>query len=211
MFIDDIPIGSKVKIIYFDNSYDTYVLQLQQGKSIHYTMLKPIEIDGKVIRFPNQGVTAEYETEDSGVYRFKPEKIANINFKGVEYLIFVSNSDEKMFNRRQEFRTEFTEPGMVQVGSNTKVYDCFIHDISRSGISLKLFDSCPRTIIGTDVTISFKSSTRDFVYKLNGTIVRTVNEIDHVLLGIQLKDVNTAWLALVNLNERRSLKVRRIE
>lgn len=210
MFIDEIPLWSKVTVCHRDVTLETHVKFIQVGKSTHYCMLEPIKIKETVVSFPIDGTTLEWEHPEGGIFKFKPDRISNIRYSEQDYLVFICDKDTKMFNRRKEYRSEFTVEAEVQLGNNTQIYDCYVHDVSRSGMSFKIrLDKKPKANVGMKMSLSFRHEKYDRIYKVDGHIRRIIDMEPFVFMGVELEEPSTSWLALVNTVERQSLRLRK--
>lgn len=208
MYIDEIVLGTTIRLLYKDQIFQTQV-KSNRSENIHFAMLEQVRVDDQLVGFNPKETILEYDNPTGGVIRFKAEQIANINFKNVPYLIFVCNDDESLYNRRKEYRTEFSIDAEIQLGRNTRIYDGYIHDISRSGVNIKVrvIDE-PKALVGNVVSISFYYEKYDRIYKINGIIRRIYSDEIFTSYGIELYDVSAMWLALVNIAERNALRVR---
>ena len=210
MYINEIPIGTSVRLICDELTFQTEVLNIR-NENIHFAMLKPLyePSDGKLLSFSVKNTILEYDNPEGGVIRFKPEQISNIVFQGVKYLIYVCNTDEKLYNRRKEYRSLFSSPCEVQLGHHKGIKDGYIHDVSRNGINIKiLLTDAPVVPIGTHVSISLTYGPLDKIIVVGGTVTRIHSDDLFTSYGILLDNPPMTWYSLVNLNERKDLKLR---
>lgn len=210
--------GAQVKLFYLgkehDDIFNTEILDSIEKVNTNHIICKPIEVSGQLVRFSILGLMAEVTHQESGrVYRYRIYKCGHFLYKGETLFALFSKDDVKEYNRRRQFRVGFTAYGEIQPRASSKVYSCYVHDISFSGIGVHVRkDSKFNGTVGEYSSISFTHPRSGRVYKVSGPIVRVddsrIND-EFYIVGVSVDTDEMYWTRLVANEERINIQKQR--
>lgn len=195
--------------------YETIVLSPLSKEQDGYALLKPIKNkDGKYCDFSTLPCVLEFDSKDSGcVYRYKIDKMGYARLKGNDYFVVFSSEDVDIYNRRSQYRLPYLKEAEIQIGTHTKVRDCWIHDVSINGLSLSIDGDKDFTCdLNSTVYISFKRGVDgDIIYKVEGKVVRCEkreSDESYTTIGVYIDNPSKTWVGFVSRIQREELQRR---
>ena len=194
--------------------FTTEIVNVVNEPNSYNIVCKPIIINEQYVMFPTPGLIAEITNPETGrVYRYRINLCGHIRYKGKTYFAMRSYDDVKEFNRRSQFRVSFTAYGEIQPRAHTKVYTCYVHNISFSGIGVHVRkDSKFNGTVGEHASISFTHPKNGRIYKVSGSIVRIedskIND-EFYIVGVSIDTDATYWTCLVASEERINIQKQR--
>lgn len=210
--------GAQVKLFYLgkehDDIFNTEILDSIEKANTNHIICKPIRVNGQSVQFSTSGLMAEITHQESGrVYHYRIYKCGHFLYKGEALFALFSKDDVEAFNRRSQFRVSFTAYGEIQPRAHTKVYTCYVHDISFSGIGIHVRkDSEFNGTVGENASISLTHPKSGRVYKVSGPIVRVddseIND-EFYIVGVSIDTDTMYWTCLVASEERINIQKQR--
>lgn len=197
--------------------FESYILPPIQKDAEGYILIEPMENEnGKYLRFNGLPCVLEIEAKDSEcVYRYEISKMGYIRWKCKDYFVVYSDSDVGIYNRRSQYRVPFTTKGQLQVGRHTRVYNCYLHDVSINGLSVSVRGNKDfKCDIGSTVSVFFNKDTEHVGYKVDGVTVRSERKgdnMDFTSLGIYVENPTRSWTGFVSRLQREELQRRSSE
>ena len=193
MKLNELTIGStaKIKVTKDKNSmeFDTIVADVcEKSLGIFSGLFVPlIRVDDKVLSFNN--CTLEFlvvNAEDNREYKFHITQMSRQEYKGESYYILLSADDIKPINHREAVRVEYCEDCILQIGANKKALECFVRDISVTGISFAFPIGEFKYRIGDAVSAQFKIGENPI--KVSAQVVRSFidDEAQREIIGCTL-------------------------
>lgn len=167
-------------------------------------ILKPIEMDGKVLNLEGSEVLIQLLYEREGE---KPIIWRNIAYRVFRYnncpvIALFDKRDGAVHNRRTTFRLDMDVQGILN-----KSEKVIIHDISGTGISFYVSDGREKEI-GSSIVISFNGDNKEI--GVTGKILRKqVCEDGRVLYGCMINSSLTVDRFISEEQGRRARKSRR--
>lgn len=183
MTIDKIAVGSSIVLsvsvkdskIEF-NSMVVAVWKQQYGV-LHGIVIPVIKQDDKIITFESVKVKATItNSEDHRIYEFNLLKIIRNTYNGEQCYIAFSPDNIKPINYRDAVRVPYCEECILQVGPHKKAIDCYVRDISQTGISFSFPAHTISYKVGDEVSAQFDVDGNPI--KISARVVRGLTETD---------------------------------
>jgi hypothetical protein len=208
MYINEIEVNSSIAIKVADKlSLDTEVIELSKDSEFKYILCNPIIHEGKVLQFPDVKVTVEYtDVKKHRHYVFDGLKILYHQQKNV-YVISSTNPG-LLVNRRGAFRVSLLDTGFISVDGS--IYECYIRDISETGIGITTKFKADKLGIGESTQVSFDNKVTGKHYNIKCRIV-SIRELsdDRYVYGCILEISRNEVSSLVRDVQRYNLATKR--
>lgn len=194
MLINKVKAGSKV-VLQAEKSENSIefesIVVFGQEEGL---FIEPILYDNHMINFRKTNEVLYTATvvnnEDSKLYIWPDITIKAVMAKGRKlYHLLVSEEDIRPINRRDTFRLPLGLAGAAQIGTNKKVHDIYVRDISATGIAFICKDKIE---LPAEDTIHIIFEDKDLNIKLNIRCmqVRTAEANDKTLYGCRFTQRN---------------------
>ncbi|MBR5766354.1 MAG: PilZ domain-containing protein [Lachnospiraceae bacterium] len=193
MYIDQIPVRSKITIS-FDyvtksTSLDAFVLRAAVSSNGSRSIVTDVvRIDGKIVNINNFRGKVSVRFIQQGSSRSELWKHVNVKYDRAkkEYIISTQKSSEK-HERRKAPRIPLGVGATVQIEGDSRRRNCTIHDISVTGVGLRM-EALNYKAIGKNLTVSFSDKSEFVSLDINCRCVREVNNEEKVkIYGCTLK------------------------
>lgn len=217
MYINEVEIGSTLKVIVDLNKNNTLVLETtikelgnKSVKNMFYIVVDPLYYNEKLLNFGEIKCRIEIvNLKDNRVYAFNDVIIKSVNRNDKKEHYMFSGISVKPLNRREAVRVPFNETVVVKIGSDKKRYVGVTHDLSATGISIRL--KCSLDVnVGDSFSASFEYKKLGLSYKVNGVVVRCVAEGENsTLLGCAMTQYPTSLNAVIAELLRQECKLKR--
>ena|GEM_PF-1908669 len=172
--------------------------------------VEPIQKEGKIVAIGRSRVAVSVtNTDDHREYKF------TIAFHGMNkdrtQLLLFSADDIPPVNHRLNYRVPCNYHIVVQIGNNKKAVEGYLHDISLSGIGMVFVTGEFKSIKEGDEVSASIFDNYEHVYKVNGHLVRVIEEFaeNRTLIGMQFDETPRAVAGLVAGLQRRELRLRK--
>lgn len=147
-------------------------------------LLEPILLNGQILSFNNPAVIINiivYQKNEKPLI-WKHCKIQTIkDFTGKKHYYVYTPHEGQEHNRRNNYRIYVGNKGEVALGDNTSVQECFVKDISRTGIAIVTNKAnIDANLINTPIRLSFFDYDLNYDFHLTGEVIR-INEKDNKL------------------------------
>lgn len=164
---------------------------------------------GKVISFGNVAVKATIINKDDGRQYTFPLSACG-NSRASDWLYLYSPQDSKPVNNRTTFRVVCGMKANISVGDDRKAYECFVHDISFSGVSFSFDPGKIPVNVGDSINAAIYDESTDKFTRLSAVVVRVVEEWQNgkSLIGARFSIVDNGVNMLVAKCQMKELKVR---
>ena len=181
MFIDEIPIGSKITIAFNyvtkATNIETTIKRVDQhGKSSKCIIANVARVDSKIVNINNfrGNITVRYSKP--GAVRCEVWKQVKVvyNRKDKEYIIITPRASEKQ-ERRLALRIPLGIGATVQVEGDARRHNCTVYDISKTGIGLRM-ETLDYKAIGRGFLVNFSDQSEFATFLINGRCVREVDD-----------------------------------
>lgn len=208
--LDDMPVGSLVKLFYKLPNGEVSLDTVVRDKSVYgkNTLLCDYLMhNGKIIRCSDWLSKAEiYNTDTKRTYCFMEIKAVNTKKDG---LVLASNNKVKPIENREAFRFSCGYNCDIRLKSHTGVSKGIVHDVSFSGISCLISKESSKPIITEEASITVTDGDTRCIYKVIGNVVRIDENYsdDRLLIGVKIKNENSVKELIQNI-QRKVLKTR---
>ncbi len=180
MFIDEIPINSKITIEF---NYVTKATKLDTtvkkagstGKAGKCIVAEVARVDNKIVNINNFRGKVNVRFLGAGAKRYEVWKQVQVKYDRInkEYVIITPKSSEK-HERRSSPRIPMGLGATVQIEDDGRRHNCTISDISKTGIGLRM-EALDFNPIGKRFEITFTDKHEFASFTVNSRCVREID------------------------------------
>lgn len=215
MKINEHEVGTEVKFVPRVGDafcYASYILPSMHKDNVGYILVEPVKVaEGKYANFNGLSCVIEVCPKGTGqVYRYNITRMGYIRWKAKDYFAVFSDDDVDFYNRRSQFRLPTLMQAQLQLGRHTRVYDCYLRDVSYNGFALTLHRSETfKCELGTAASVSFIDKDTGERHKVVGKVVRCEEKEsnpEYVSLGVYMDVAPKPWVLFVSKLQRIELQ-----
>ncbi len=193
MFIDEIPVRSKIAIEFHHSSQstdlETTVKRIGQpvkgGRSI---ITDAVRINGKVVNINNFKGNINISYTKQGAKRCNVWKFVQVKYDRdrKEYII-ISPKDSEKQERRLSPRIPIGLGATVQISGDARKHNCTLYDLSKTGMGIRM-EVLESKAIGKTFEVSFADKSELTSFTVTGRCVREVENDSRIrLYGCAIK------------------------
>lgn len=147
----------------------------KQNGAIFGAIIPIIKQSDKILTFNGVKVKAIVTNiDDNRVYNFNIVKFVRSTYEGGQCYIILSPDNIKPINHREAVRVPYCKECVLQVGEHKKALECYVRDVSQTGISFSCAANSFKYKVGEEVSAQFKIDGNPV--KISAKVVRGLTE-----------------------------------
>jgi len=156
-------------------------------------LVEAIRYNGVVVNFNIADMILESQVDKTKAVMFKVDSITSIRIKNQTYHLITSASDATAVNRRNGIRVPLGVPCKLKFGPKRTEIDCYVHDISSTGISFTIKQEA-EIARGDELSSTFTYGEERTTFKVFATAVRMQknDKNGYLTVGAKFKSTSNA-------------------
>lgn len=193
MFIDEIPINSKITIAFNyvtkSTNIETTIKKVSTNTKVNRCIIANVaRVDSKIVNINNfrGNITVRYARP--GAVRCEVWKQVKVVYSrsNKEYILITPKASEKQ-ERRQALRIPMGLGATVQIEGDARRHNCTLYDISKTGMGIRM-EALDYKAIGRGFMVNFSDQGELAAFRISGRCVREVEDESKVkIYGCTIK------------------------